>query len=778
MYKTLIASVSLCACFMATSALAAPNSADGTSDPIDTTATIVSPDTVSTTFQTGYSSTWFAQIGLTGAIETQAKEGAGMTIGLVDTGVVPANPEVAGRVSGLSSCAAVTFKCSSGYVDDNGHGTATASIAAGAYRSGDLMSGVAPAATIVEEKVLNASGSGYDTDVANGIIKAANAGAQVINLSLTYTPTAAVISAINHAASMGAVIVYAGGNSSAALNGGANTTGLTATALSHLIFVGSVNSASGLSSFSNTPGVGSAYAGTTHVSYASLWLMAPGENIVAPGIQFGSNAYAYWTGTSMAAPMVSGSIALLEDTWPVLTRNGTAAAVLFDSATDLGPKGVDNTYGNGLLNLTAAFQPIGGLSVIEANGKSLPVSQLTSGLLASGALGSLSSIKSQLANYTTFDSFQRNFTSNLSGLITTQSALPGALASGAAAPLNVSAHGLVGGGYLLLAASDMSYFEAPGAGAQSQLLSQRTSQPGDATAFYLSLTSADGSTIAAGRGLASTASFANAMWGDAGAAAYQSNQLGVSNALMGLAQGGYFASTGVNLGSRMRLAATWTSSPQAPVWNIAPSQDLRQSSAAAVGLTTKVTSRFTAGMTVSVLSERNGLLGSTYASTGPLTLGNQHQSASVGLSAAYDLGGGRGLLIDATVSKTSGAAVNSGLVSGISPMTARAYGVSFVQADAFKKGDHLSVSLRKPLRVIGGSAELAVTTVDAEGYPTTSLVKLGLKPSGDETDAALDYAVKLADGVDLATGLDYRADAYNVAGVNDVVARLSMNMRF
>jgi hypothetical protein len=32
--------------------------------------------------------------------------------------------------------------------------------------------------------------------------------------------------------------------------------------------------------------------------------------------------------------------------------------------------------------------------------------------------------------------------------------------------------------------------------------------------------------------------------------------------------------------------------------------------------------------------------------------------------------------------------------------------------------------------------------------------------------------------VGLATGLDYRADAYNVAGVNDVVARLSMNMRF
>ena len=40
------------------------------------------------------------------------------------------------------------------------------------------MSGVAPNVTIVAEKVLNASGSGYDTDVANGIIKATQAGAR------------------------------------------------------------------------------------------------------------------------------------------------------------------------------------------------------------------------------------------------------------------------------------------------------------------------------------------------------------------------------------------------------------------------------------------------------------------------------------------------------------------------------------------------------------------------------------------------------------------------
>jgi hypothetical protein len=779
MLKTLFTSISLCACLMASAAIAAPGSADKTSGAPagDDGSSEVVATAASTTFQSGYSSTWFAQIGLTGAIETQAKEGAGTTIGLVDTGVIPTNPEIAGRVSSQSSCAAVTFKCSNGYVDDNGHGTATASIAAGAYNANDLMSGVAPAATIVEEKVLNAQGSGYDTDVANGITKAANAGAQVINLSLTYTPTAAVISAINYATSKGAVIVYAGGNSSAPLNGGVNTTGLTTTSLTHMIFVGSVNSSNVLSTFSNTPGGGSAYAGTAHVSYAALWLVAPGENIVAPGIQFGSNAYAYWTGTSMAAPMVSGSIALLEDTWPVLTRNGTAAAVLFDTATDLGAKGVDTTYGNGLLNLTAAFQPIGALSVIGVKGQSIPVSQLTGGMLASGALGSLSAIKSQLASYTTFDTFQRNFTSNLSGLITSQSSLPGVLAQFAAPPLVVTGRNLAGGGYLTLAASDLSYFEGPGAGAQSVMLSERTSGPTEAP-FFMSLTSAGGATLAAGRGLPSTASFANAMWGSNGMAAYQTNELGVSNALMGFAQGGYFASAGVSLGPRTRLAAAWTNSPPPPMWNIVPDQELPQSSAAAVGLSRVLTDRLSAGVTVTALSERDGLLGTTYSSQSPLSFGDQHQSVSIGLTSALNLGGGRGLVFDATMTRTSAATPASGLVGAVTPVVARAYGVSFVQTDAFQPGDHLTVSVSKPLRVVGGSAELAVTTVDSQGFPTTSLVKVGLKPGGDETDGALAYAVRLSGGFDLTTGLDYRADAYNVAGLNDVLARLSLNKRF
>ena len=722
---------------------------------------------------------WLAAIGDTSAIQTASRNGAGVTIGLVDTGVVASNPELRGRVSPLSSCAAVSFVCSSGFTDDEGHGTATAAIAAGAFNTGDLMSGVAPAATILAEKVLNASGTGSDQDVANGIIRAANGGAQVINLSLTYIPTATVVNAINYATQRGVVLVWAGGNSSLPLNGGANTLGLSTTSLSHIIFAGSLSPTGALSSFSNTPGTGYAVAGTARASYASLWLMAPGENIVAPGIQYGANQYAYWSGTSMAAPMVAGSVALLEATWPVLARNGTVAAVLLDTATDLGTKGVDPTYGQGELNLTRAFQPIGQLTVLEASGKAIPVSQLTGAVISGGALGQLSAIKASLANYTTFDSFQRNFTINLSGLITSASAaaFSSTVASLVSLPVTSGQTRFADGSSLTVAASDFA-FEGQGLAFDSaRSLVDRTVGPADRGQFYLALTDARGGLAAVGRGLGSSASFSGALWGPASAAAYQAQGLGLSNALMNLAQGGYFGAFGARVGAHARLAVSFSQSLAPDDLKIAPGDLRTSSSAMQAGMSLALTPHWSTGLTVSSLSERNAVLGAAYVQGGPLSLGDSHQSAAVGVSSSLALGGGGSLLVDATLAKTN-ARMGGGLVGQVSSLTSRGYGVSLLQEGAFAPGDRLTFTLRKPLRVVAGWAELAQTTVDQQGYAFTQIGRYSLRPDGDETDVSLGYVARVAGKLDLGAGLDYRADAENVKGLADAVARLSANWRF
>jgi hypothetical protein len=714
---------------------------------------------------------------LTSAIETQANQGAGITIALVDTGVVASNPEIAGRVSNLSSCAAVSFSCSNGFTDDNGHGTATASIAAGQYSSNAMMSGVAPAATILSEKVLNASGSGYDIDVANGITKAVNGGANVISLSLTYIPTQSVVNAINAATDAGVVVVWAAGNSAAVLNGGANTTGLSASALSHIIFVGSVNSGNTLSSFSNKPGTGSVVTGSGQASYASLWLMAPGENILAPGIQYGTNTYASWTGTSMSTPEVAGAVALLEATWPVLKTNGTATALLFTSAKDLGVAGVDSTYGNGLLNVTNAFQPVGSLSVTSVTGSSIVVgSHMSGGAATSAALGAMPRVRSLLSHYTAFDSFARNFTVNLSGLVTSRAALPLQVAA-QAAPIDSASQILPNGGHLTVAFSDLSHYDLAAA-APGLRLSSPAGPPPEASAFFLSMTSGSGSTVSVGRGLPSTLSFAGALWGESGLAAYQSDSLGVSNALIGMAQGGLFATAGVNLNARARLAATWSGSPTPSAWSLTSNDSLPQSSAVAVGLSYRLTGRMAVGLTLSALAEKNGMLGSSYSVDGPVSLGREHRSASAAVTWTYDLGGGRRIMVDGLLARTSGAGVDSGLISSVSALTERAYGASFVQADAFRDGDRLSLWVAKPLKVISGSALVLTASVDDKGLPVASYVNASLKPDGDETDVGVGYSLLMSGGARLSTALTFQSQSYNIRGLDDVVARLAFDKRF
>ncbi len=104
--------------------------------------------------------------------------------------------------------------------------------------------------------------------------------------------------------------------------------------------------------------------------------------------------------------------------------------------------------------------------------------------------------------------------------------------------------------------------------------------------------------------------------------------------------------------------------------------------------------------------------------------------------------------------------------------------MSLVKADAFRLGDGVSLSFRKPLRVISGAAQVAMTTVDDQGYSTTRLTSVSLRPDGDERDLFLGYSAPLGRDVDISTAIGYRADVENARGMNDIALRLALGMRF
>lgn len=723
---------------------------------------------------------WLTQMGETSAILAAAKWGNGMVLGVVDTGIVASNPIFAsGQVSAsLSSCAAVSFRCSNGVTDDNGHGTAVAAIAAGnkttsgtyAYTGYTVAAnsyiGVAPNANIVAEKVLNSAGSGYSTDIANGINKAVAAGANVINLSLTYIPSSDIISAINNAAAKGVFIVFAGGNSATALNGGANTTGLTASAIQHLIFAGAADTtASKLASFSNTPGTGqlTPTAGSA-TSYAARWIDAPGVNILAPGIQYGASAMAIWSGTSMAAPLISGSLLLLEGAWPILKTNGTAANLLLSTATDLGAKGTDTTYGTGLVNLSTAFQPYGALTITTANKAVVPVSSLNGSIITGGALGDLASVKSLLSNYMAFDTYQRNFAVNLSGLIQTKPV------SATLNPLPTNTN--TGVKAIKFAdGSEMSTWRQPVNEMDSLGRVLETTTASTPVSSYLSFRGADGFALGFGYGVPSQFSFAKALFGDENFSS-QSGALDLTT-LSGIAAGGYHLAYGADTGGESRWAVSFSQTGSGQ--NTQPGTD-NTASNLTLGLSHKLTDRWTGGLTVGVLKENAGLLGSSYVAGSALSLG-ANRSTSMGLSLGYAVSKRSGFLLEAGAAFTNGAP-QAGLLSSMSNLQSRSLGVSFLSSDLAAHGDKLSVSLKQPMRVASGTVNLVMPGVAADGTPVYTTQTASLAPSGRELDAQLSYDTPLSKGQTLGFNLGVIKDAQNIAGNKNEFIGSTWTMKF
>lgn len=233
---------------------------------------------------------------------------------------------------------------SNGYDDLYGHGTHVAGIVAAITNNGLGVAGGCPQCFLINGKVLNNSGSGAYSWIANGIIWAADSGAKVINLSLGGPYKSSTLEkAINYAWSKGTVIVAAAGNS-------ANPSKTYPAAYTKVIAVAATNNKDQKASFS---------------SYGSKWVdvAAPGENIFStfPNHTFviqtkygRSQNYDYASGTSMSTPMTSAVAALVWST-PYGTSNSSVRGRLESTADKISGTGV--YWSKGRINAANAVSP-------------------------------------------------------------------------------------------------------------------------------------------------------------------------------------------------------------------------------------------------------------------------------------------------------------------------------------------------------------------------------------------------------------------------------------
>lgn len=211
-----------------------------------------------------------------GATGDRTAWGQGVTVAVVDSGVENSPTFGANQVTHVDLVG-----------DDqpfNGHGTAMASLVAGQNWQA---AGVAPAAEILDVRIADATGTSDTFTLANGITQAADAGAQIINISLgSYGDSTLVRDAVAYAETGGAVIVAAAGNDATG-----NQLSFPA-AIPSVISVGGVDAHDAQAYFSN--------------SGTGLDLVAP-----AVGIQsaYGKNYIIIGDGTSQATAIVSGVLA-------------------------------------------------------------------------------------------------------------------------------------------------------------------------------------------------------------------------------------------------------------------------------------------------------------------------------------------------------------------------------------------------------------------------------------------------------------------------------------
>jgi subtilisin family serine protease len=198
--------------------------------------------------------------------------------------------------------------------DDNGHGTHVAGIAAAETNNGTGIAGVSWGAKLLPVKVLQSSGYGSSSTIAQGVDYARVRGANVINLSLgSYTESLTLKTALENASSV-AVIVAAAGNDGIPIEGAFGRPMFPA-CYSWVIGVQATDLYGGLTTWSNFDPSGPV---TYNNSYGYNYEMqAPGVLIYST---LPNGLYGSLSGTSMSTAVVSGAVALLKSQQPNISN--------------------------------------------------------------------------------------------------------------------------------------------------------------------------------------------------------------------------------------------------------------------------------------------------------------------------------------------------------------------------------------------------------------------------------------------------------------------------
>jgi serine protease AprX len=275
--------------------------------------------------------------------------GANVTVAVLDTGIDPTHPDLAHNIEAIN----VNQFAKDGPVDDYGHGTHVSSIITGTDPNGKYL-GVAPNATVISVKISDDAGVAYESDLLRGLdwVDANRTGKhiRVLNLSVSTAvaqsyATSPINAAVENLWHDGVTVVAAAGNLGAA----EDAVWYAPANDPYVITVGCLDDNQTVATADDSLCPISS-RGITEDGFAKPDLVAPGRQIASalglrkdhtnsrlardfPDRISADLKHLRLSGTSMAAPMVTGAVALLLERYPTLTPDQIKALLVRTART-------------------------------------------------------------------------------------------------------------------------------------------------------------------------------------------------------------------------------------------------------------------------------------------------------------------------------------------------------------------------------------------------------------------------------------------------------------
>lgn len=743
-FPVLIAALSL-ALVGCTSAGSAGGSSSGRSGPAPLAPAQPAANFLTAEFNANYG------LGLINAEDVYARGayGDGVVVAVIDTGIDTTHPDLDANISGLSRDLRNPGQA---LTDTAGHGTWVAGVIA-AEKNDVGVHGVAFESTIMALRIDNnctnvATCTFSDADVALGVNFATNNRANVINMSLGGPGgnSAGLQAALENAAAAGVIMTASTGNDGLTQPDFPAASATDPGMRGLLIAVGSVDSTSNLSFFSNQCGAAQNFC-----------MVAPGSSIPTTNAASKGGGYSLVSGTSFSAPHVAGAATLLIQLFPNLSPNDIVN-ILFTSATDLGVAGIDPVFGHGLLNVDAAVLPAGVIAVplgTRTNGQSLVLddSQLVLGAAFGDALLGTGAFDQVIG----LDAFRRAYPVDLKSRVAVNErdfGLDRLLSEDRSRSVsNDLPFGLSFGLTLNERESPLGLFpeeRRPGFDFGSLRLSQALSEntalklgyqvsPG----WQFDLGPRDGSA----RGL---------FWS-------APETLSPHYGLMGRGNGG---SLDLALDSDTALSFGWFQEDQGG--NLSTSG----SSLGQARLDHQLGFGARLGLGAAYIAEADAFLGSE--TDGAFGTDATADSLFVTLSGSLPLFADVELVGSFTHGTTRLGYGTTGVLSDWSRVQSTAFGAGLVTRDVIAGRDRLGLLVGQPLRVYNASATVDLPVgVTADNEVVRNRDRVGVTPSGREIDLQLAYDIGVLPGVDVSSwmmmmlepGHDARADTAYAAGI-------------